>query len=173
MEVFGLAGWSGSGKTTTMERLLPAFQERGISVSTIKHAHHAFDIDQPGKDSFRHREAGAKEVMVSSANRWVLMHENRGDTEPSPEELITRMSPADLILIEGFKTWPHPKLEVHRREPGNDLLCLTDPTIIGVASDYPVEGLTIPVIDLADTDAMVDFILDSLGLSSRTEAGAA
>jgi molybdopterin-guanine dinucleotide biosynthesis protein B len=173
MQVFGLAGWSGSGKTTMMERLLPAISARGISVSTIKHAHHAFDIDKPGKDSFRHREAGAREVMISSTNRWVLMHENRGDAEPTPDELLARMSPVDLVLIEGFKSWPHFKLEIHRRGVGDGVLCHQDPTIVAVASDHPIANLHIPVIDLADTETIVDFVLDYVGLTAQTEAGAA
>ncbi len=173
MQVFGLAGWSGSGKTTMMERLLPAISARGISVSTIKHAHHAFDIDKPGKDSFRHREAGAREVMISSTNRWVLMHENRGDAEPTPDELLARMSPVDLALIEGFKSWPHFKLEIHRRGVGDGVLCHQDPTIVAVASDHPIANLHIPVIDLADTETIVDFVLDYVGLTAQTEAGAA
>lgn len=173
MQVFGLAGWSGSGKTTMMERLLPAISARGISVSTIKHAHHAFDIDKPGKDSFRHREAGAREVMISSTNRWVLMHENRGDAEPTPDELLARMSPVDLVLIEGFKSWPHFKLEIHRRGVGDGVLCHQDPTIVAVASDHQIANLHIPVIDLADTETIVDFVLDYVGLTAQTEAGAA
>ncbi len=165
MHVFGLAGWSGSGKTTMMERLLPAITARNVSVSTIKHAHHQFDIDKPGKDSHRHREAGAREVMISSTRRWVLMHENRGDAEPTPDELLSRMSPIDLVIIEGFKSWPHPKLEIHRRGIGDGLLCRNDPTIIAVASDHHVADLAIPVLELDNIDAIADFMLAHLGLS--------
>ena len=148
MHVFGLAGWSGSGKTTMMERLLPAIIARNVTVSTIKHAHHQFDIDKPGKDSHRHREAGAREVMISSTRRWVLMHENQGDAEPDP------------------------KLEIHRKNIGDGLLCLDDPTIVAVASDHAVANLTIPVLDLNDIAAIVDFMLDHLGLSLPAESGA-
>jgi molybdopterin-guanine dinucleotide biosynthesis protein B len=114
MRIFGLAGWSGSGKTTLMTALIPELVSRGLSVSTLKHAHHAFDIDQPGKDSWRHRQAGAREVMISSQNRWALMHELRGAPEPTFEDLARRMSPVDLLLVEGFKRQPHPKIEIHR-----------------------------------------------------------
>jgi molybdopterin-guanine dinucleotide biosynthesis protein B len=114
MQIFGLAGWSGSGKTTLMTALIPELISRGVTVSTLKHAHHAFDIDQPGKDSWRHRQAGAREVMISSPNRWALMHELRGAPEPSLDELVRRMSPVDLLLVEGFKRYPHPKIEVYR-----------------------------------------------------------
>ena len=122
MRIFGLAGWSGSGKTTLMTLLIPELVSRGITVSTLKHAHHSFDVDQPGKDSWRHRQAGAGEVMISSQNRWALMHELRGAPEPSLDELVGRMSPADLLLIEGFKRHPHPKIEVYRPSLGKPLL---------------------------------------------------
>ena len=171
MHVFGLAGWSGSGKTTMMERLLPAINARNVSVSTIKHAHHHFDIDKPGKDSYRHREAGAREVMVSSTRRWVLMHENRGEEEPTADELLSRMSPIDLVIIEGFKSWPHPKLEIHRRGIGDGLLCRTDQTIIAVASDHAIADLPIPVLELDDIDAIADFMLAHLGLSRPATSG--
>src|SRR5215469_4459277 len=145
MRVFGLAGWSGSGKTTLMTRLLPALIQRGVSVSTIKHAHHAFDVDQPGKDSHRHREAGATEVLVSSENRWALMHELRGDAEPALEQLLRHMSPVDLVIVEGFKRAALPKLEVHRAALGKPLLANEDRDIVAIASDLPVTGLgTLP-----------------------------
>src|SRR3546814_7799767 len=123
MNIVGLAGWSGSGKTTLLVRLLPELTARGIYVSTIKHAHHDFDIDRPGKDSFRHREAGATEVMVASGYRWALMREHRGGPEPTLPELLARMAPVDLMIVEGFKWDPHPKLEVHRPALGKPLLC--------------------------------------------------
>ena len=173
MRVFGLAGWSGSGKTTMMERMLPEIIARDVTVSTIKHAHHHFDIDKPGKDSYRHREAGAREVMISSSQRWVMMHENRGDAEPDPDDLLARMSPVDLVIIEGFKSWPHPKLEIHRRGVGDGLLCTKDSTIVAVASDHAVTGLTVPVLDLDDTSAVVDFMLTRMGLAASVESGAA
>src|SRR5215472_2468511 len=135
MRIFGLAGWSGSGKTTLMTALIPEFVSRGIAVSTIKHAHHSFDIDKPGKDSWHHRQAGAREVMVASGQRWALMHELRGAAEPSLDELLARMSPVDLVLVEGFKSHPHDKLEIHRPALGKPLLCLEDRHVVAVASD--------------------------------------
>ena len=138
MRIFGLAGWSGSGKTTLLAALIPEFVARGLTVSTIKHAHHEFDIDQPGKDSWRHRQAGAREVMVASSRRWALMHELRDAPEPPLEELVAKMSLVDLLLIEGWKRHPHPKLEVHRPSLGKPLLYPQDPEIVGIASDQPI-----------------------------------
>ena len=143
MRIFGLAGWSGSGKTTLMAALIPELVSRGITVSTLKHAHHAFDVDQPGKDSWRHRQAGAQEVMISSENRWALMHELRGAPEPAFEELVRRMSPVDLLLVEGFKRHPHPKIEVYRRSLGKPLLHPEDPSVVAIASDEMLPGLTL------------------------------
>lgn len=160
MKLFGLAGWSGSGKTTLMRALVPALIARGIRVSTIKHAHHSFDVDQPGKDSYEHRQAGATEVLVTSANRWALMHELRGAPEPSLEELATRLQPVDLLLVEGFKRHPHPKLEIHRPSNGKSLLCTDDPHIVAVASDVPLDGLPVPRLDLNDVPTIADFILE-------------
>ena len=159
MRIFGLAGWSGSGKTTLVTRLVPELTRRGLTVSTIKHAHHAFDVDQPGKDSWRHREAGASEVMVSSANRWALMHEHRGAPEATLDELICRMTPVDLLLVEGFKGEPHPKLEVYRAGLGKPLLCRDDPHIVALASDAPVVGLALPFFRLEDVAGIAGFIL--------------
>jgi molybdopterin-guanine dinucleotide biosynthesis protein B len=159
MQVFGIAGWSGSGKTTLLKGLIPDLIGRGLSVSSVKHAHHAFDIDVPGKDSYEHRAAGAREVMISSANRWALMHELKGDDEPSLDELIARMSPVDLLLVEGFKWEAHPKLEVHRPGVGKPLLQPDDPHIVAVASDTRLSGLDVPVIDLADIRGIADFIV--------------
>lgn len=159
MRIFGLAGWSGSGKTTLVTRLVPELIGRGRRVSTLKHAHHAFDVDQPGKDSWRHRAAGATEVIVSSANRWALMHEHRGAPEATLEELIRHMTPVDLLLVEGFKDQPHPKLEVHRPALGKPLLCRDDPHIVAVASDAPVAGLAVPLLALDDVPAIASFIL--------------
>lgn len=165
MKIFGLAGWSGSGKTTLMVRLIPALVARGISVSTMKHAHHAFDVDQPGKDSYEHRAAGATEVMISSANRWALMHELRGAPEASVEDLVARMTPVDLLIIEGFKRHAHPKLEVHRPALGKPLLCAEDPHVVAVASDAPVAGLRVPLLNLNDVPGIADFIIGHCGLA--------
>lgn len=166
MRVFGLAGWSGSGKTTLMTQLLPALLQRGVSVSTIKHAHHAFDVDQPGKDSYRHREAGATEVMISSENRWALMHELRGAAEPSLEQLLRHMSPVDLVIVEGFKRTAMPKLEIHRPSLGKPLLALEDADIVAVASDMPVAGLgALPRFALDDAGAIAAFIIDHLHIA--------
>jgi len=159
MRIFGLAGWSGSGKTTLMAALIPELVSRGITVSTLKHAHHAFDVDQPGKDSWRHRQAGAQEVMISSENRWALMHELRGAPEPAFEELVRRMSPADLLLVEGFKRHPHPKIEVYRRSLGKPLLHPEDPSVVAIASDEMLPGLTLSWLPLSDAGAVAAFIL--------------
>ncbi len=159
MRVFGLAGWSGSGKTTLVTRLIPALQRRGVTVSTVKHAHHDFDVDQPGKDSYRHREGGAHEVMVSSDRRWALLHELRGAPEPSIDELLRRMSPVDLVLIEGFKREPFPKLEVFRASLGKPLLASADEAIVAVASDAPIAGLRVPLLALDNVDAIAAFII--------------
>ena len=167
MKIFGLAGWSGSGKTTMLTRLLPALIERGVSVSTIKHAHHDFDIDQPGKDSYRHRMAGATEVLISSAHRWALMHELRGTPEPNLPALLARLSPVDLVLVEGFKHDPYDKLEVYRESVGKPLLAKADPHIVAVASDGPIAGLKLPRLDIDDTGTIVDFILRHCGLERR------
>lgn len=165
MKVFGLAGWSGSGKTTLLVRLIPALVSRGLSVSTIKHAHHGFDVDTPGKDSHAHRLAGAREVMVSSANRFALMHELRGAPEPTVEELVARMSPVDLLLIEGFKHHAHDKLEVHRPALGKPLLAASDPRVVAVASDAPLAGLAVPLLPLDDIEAIAGFVASHCGLA--------
>ncbi|HYM30901.1 MAG TPA: molybdopterin-guanine dinucleotide biosynthesis protein B [Candidatus Cybelea sp.] len=159
MKVFGLAGWSGSGKTTMLERLIPELNARGISVSTIKHAHHAFDVDTPGKDSYRHRQAGANEVLVSSEYRWALMHELRGKIEPKLSELLPHLSPVDLVIVEGFKRDAHDKLEVFRAAVGKPLMAFEDKRIVAVASDAPVPGLELPRLDLADPSAIADFVI--------------
>jgi len=157
--IFGLAGWSGSGKTTLVIRLIPALNARGIAVSTVKHAHHAFDIDQPGKDSWQHRQAGASEVLISSSQRWALMHEHRGAHEPALADLLVHMSPVDLVLVEGFKRESFPKLEIHRPSLGKPLLCEEDPDIVAVASDAPVPGLRVPHLALDDAARIADFII--------------
>ena len=165
MEIMGIVGWSGSGKTSLMVALLPLLREAGLKVSTMKHAHHAFDMDTPGKDSFLHREAGASEVLVVTGCRWVLMHESREEPEPAIEALIERMTPVDLLLIEGFKTHAHPKLEIHRPSEGKPLMCVQDPEIVAVASDVPLPGLAVPVLDLNDPRAIARFILAHRGFS--------
>jgi len=165
MRVIGLAGWSGAGKTTLVVRLVPELVRRGLSVSTMKHAHHGFDVDQPGKDSFRHREAGATEVLVASERRWALMHENRDQPEPSAAELMRQMTPVDLLIVEGFKREGHDKLEIHRRETGKPLLYPDDPKIVAVLSDEALPGCHLPVIDIDEIPAIADFILAHLGLT--------
>jgi molybdopterin-guanine dinucleotide biosynthesis protein B len=164
MKIFGLAGWSGSGKTTLMVHLLPELVGRGVKVSTIKHAHHDFEIDRPGKDSYEHREAGATEVMVTGGKRWALMHEIREKAEPSVAELMRHMTAVDLLMIEGFKNDEHPKLEVFRAATGKSLLCTQDQNIVAVASDEALAGLDIPQLDLNNVPAIADFIIDYCGL---------
>lgn len=146
-----------------MERLVAEITGRGISVSTVKHAHHSFEIDHPGKDSYRHREAGAREVLLASGKRWVLMNELRGRDEPSLEDLLSRLSPVDLVLIEGYKSAEHPKVEAFRRETGNPLIAEQDLTIKAVAADHEID-LDRPVFDLNDTKSIADFILGEVGL---------
>lgn len=173
MKVFGLAGWSGSGKTTLMVKLLPELIGRGLTVSTMKHTHHSFDIDKPGKDSYEHRAAGATEVMITSAKRWALLRELRGEPEPDMDAQIARMTPVDLLLIEGFKTNRHPKMEVHRPALGKPLLCVGDPTVVAVATDSPLSGVRVPVFDLNDAVGIADFIVLHCGLGARRRHGAA
>jgi molybdopterin-guanine dinucleotide biosynthesis protein B len=163
MKVFGFAGWSGSGKTTLIEALIPRFIERGLTVSLIKHAHHSFDVDQPGKDSYRLREAGCQEVLVSSETRWVIQHELRGDSEPTLDEHIKRLSPCDLLLVEGYKRNPMPKLEIYRAANGKPLLHPEDPHIVGIASDVALAS-ALPRFELSDHDAIANFILTHSGL---------
>ena len=167
MKVIGISGWSGSGKTTLVIRLLPMLNERGFSVSTIKHAHHAFDVDLPGKDSYRHRDAGAREVLISSHNRWALMHEHRGDSEAGLTDLLARLTPVDLVLVEGFKDYPHDKIEIYRESVGKPLRAGSDPNVVAVASDRPLAGLGVPVLDLDDADAIAEFIIRHQELTSR------
>jgi len=167
MKVMGIVGWSGSGKTQLVIRLLPELTRRGLIVSTVKHAHHAFDVDTPGKDSYEHRRAGAQEVMVSSANRWALMHEHRGAPEALLAELLARMTPVDLVLVEGFKSAPHDKIEVWRRAVGQPLLAASDPHVVAVASDAPVDGTALPRLDLDDAGAIAEFIIAHDARASR------
>lgn len=163
MKVFGLAGYSCSGKTTLLEGLIPYFTAQGLSVALIKHAHHDFDIDQPGKDSYRHRQAGATEVLVSSDQRWALMHELRGAEAPSLQAHLARLSPCDLVLVEGFKREPIPKLEIHRLANAKPLLFPEDSHIIAIATDAPITT-ALPRFEMGATDAIGLFILQSLGI---------
>jgi molybdopterin-guanine dinucleotide biosynthesis protein B len=160
MKVIGLAGWSGAGKTTLLARLIPYFGAEGLRVSVIKHAHHSFDVDIPGKDSWVHRQAGAVEVLVSSGKRWALMHELRGAAEPRLPELLGRMSRVDLVVVEGFKSEPHRKIEVHRAANGKALLFPDDPGIVGIAADAVVESV-LPSAHLDDIPAIAAMMLGS------------
>ncbi len=177
MKVFGLAGWSGSGKTTLAIKLIPALVARGVTVSTIKHAHHSFDIDHPGKDSYEHRRAGATEVMVTSGERWALMRELRGAAELDITALVARMSPVDLVLVEGFKREPHDKIEVFRAARGRLPLCRKDPRIVAIACDEPdcaaLAAVALPRLDLNDVGAVADFIIAHCGFAPATTEAAA
>jgi len=163
MRLYGVVGWKNAGKTGLMERLVTEITGRGFSVSTVKHAHHSFDVDHAGKDSFRHRAAGATEVLLASRNRFALMHELRETDEPGLAELLARLSPVDLVLVEGYKGESHPKIEAHRAATSNPLIAPDDPTIRAVASDTAL-SLDRPVFDLNDTQAIVGFILSEVGL---------
>jgi molybdopterin-guanine dinucleotide biosynthesis protein B len=165
MKILGLGGWSGAGKTTLLAKLIPELIRRGISVSTMKHAHHGFDVDQPGKDSYVHRQAGATEVLIASEKRWALMHELRQASEPKAAELAKHMSPVDLLLVEGFKREPHDKLEIYRAENAKPLLSTDDPTYVAILSDTPVSNTKLPVIDLNDVPAIADFIAKHCALT--------
>lgn len=163
MKVIGFAGWSGSGKTTLVEQVIGLLEARGLIVSLIKHAHHDFDIDYPGKDSWRHRHAGCREVLVTGGKRWAVMHELRGRDELSLNEALAQLSPCDLVLVEGFKRQPIPKIEIYRAEIGKPLLFPDDPSIIAVASDVP-QTTSLPQLDLNDPAAVAGFILKTTGL---------
>jgi len=163
MKIFGIVGWSGSGKTELLVKLLPEFRRRGFKVSTMKHTHHNFDMDKPGKDSYRHREAGAEEVMVASGGRWALVHELRDEPEPDMDFLIGQMTPVDLLLIEGFKRNKHPKMEVSRPATGKSLIAVEDDTIVAVASDEHIDGVTVPLFDLDNVIEVADFIIKFTG----------
>lgn len=166
MKIFGIAGWSGSGKTTLLAKLLPQLIGRGLSVSTIKHSSHNFEIDKPGKDSYVHRDAGASEVLIASARRWALIHENRAEPEAALETLIARMTPVDLLLVEGFKRYPHEKLEVYRQANGKPLLYPGDPKIVAVASDVPLPQCQLRAFGIDDVQAIADFIIAHCGLKA-------
>lgn len=164
MKVVGLVGWSGAGKTTLIERMLAALRARGLSVSTVKHAHHGFDLDQPGKDTWRHREAGAQEVLVAGGARWALLHEVAGP-EPGLPDLLARLSPVDLVLVEGFKRHAYPKIEVHRPALGKPPIWPGDPGIVAVAADAPVQGCNRPLLALNDAEQIVAWTLHFLRIS--------
>jgi molybdopterin-guanine dinucleotide biosynthesis protein B len=159
MRIIGLAGWSGSGKTTLITKLVPCLLARGLRVSTLKHAHHGFDLDKPGKDSFVHRAAGATEVIISSAKRWAILHELREEPEWDLADLVAKMSPVDLVLVEGFKRDAFPKLEIHRAENGKPLLHSDDPHIVAVACDTALPDAKVPVVDLNDIEKIADLLL--------------
>jgi molybdopterin-guanine dinucleotide biosynthesis protein B len=159
MRIIGLAGYSGSGKTTLLGKAIPRLIARGLTVSTLKHAHHEFDVDQPGKDSHTHRMAGATEVLVASSRRFALVHELRGEAEPPLAMLLGKLAPVDLVLIEGYKREPHPKLEVHRAAVGRPLLAPSDTAIVAIASDVAVPSAPVPVLDLNDIEGIVEVLI--------------
>jgi molybdopterin-guanine dinucleotide biosynthesis protein B len=171
MRIIGLAGWSGSGKTTLITKALPCLIARGQRVSTIKHAHHGFDLDQPGKDSFMHRTAGATEVVISSARRFAILHELRDDPEWDLPDLLGKLAPVDLVLVEGFKRDAFPKVEIHRAANGKPLLQPDDPHIVAIACDTPLPDAKVPVIDLNDIERIVDELL-RLAVPLRSAAAA-
>jgi molybdopterin-guanine dinucleotide biosynthesis protein B len=171
MRIIGLAGWSGSGKTTLITKVLPVLIGRGLKVSTLKHAHHGFDLDKPGKDSFMHRASGATEVIISSERRWAVLHELRGEEEWDLPALLSKASPVDLVLVEGFKREPFPKLEIFRRENGKPLLHPDDPHIVAVASDAAVPEAKVPVIDLNNIEVIADMLFQrAVPIDQVTEA---
>ncbi len=169
--VFGVTGWKNSGKTTLVTKLVEEMTRRGYRVSTIKHAHHAFDIDKEGADSHRHRQAGASEVAIVSGTRWALMHELRGEEEPSLNDVICRLSPCDIVIIEGYKREDHPKIEARRLEARNrEPLAPQDPHIVAIAADYPLEGEALPGFALDEVATIADFIIDYARLPRRDAA---
>ncbi|MCF8467511.1 MAG: molybdopterin-guanine dinucleotide biosynthesis protein B [Sneathiella sp.] len=168
MNVIGISGWSGNGKTTLLTRLIPVLLERGYTVSSIKHAHHKFDIDTPGKDSYRHREAGAQEVLISSSSRWALMHENRDGKEASLDELLQKMAPVDILLIEGFKSEDFPKIEVWRAESGTSPRMTSDQSVIAIATPDLTLKAPVPVLNLNDENSVADFIVQYFNLEATT-----
>jgi len=166
LKLLGIAGYSGSGKTTLLEKVIPLLKQHGLHISVIKHAHHDFDIDRPGKDSFRHREAGAHEVMIASGHRWALMHELRLEVEPSLEYLCARLTPCDLVLVEGYKFSPIPKLEVHRIDTAHPLLHPNDPNIVAVVTDSKA-ALPLPTLDIDAPQQVADYILDYFSFRNK------
>jgi len=170
MRIIGLAGWSGSGKTTLITKLLPRLTARSLRVSTLKHAHHGFDLDQPGKDSFMHRAAGATEVIVSSARRFAILHELRDEPEWDLKDLAAKMSPVDLVLVEGFKRDSFPKIEIHRAANGKPLIHPDDPYIVAIAADTTLPQAKVPVVDLDDIDAIAELVLAKAVPLEKAEA---
>ncbi len=170
MKVLGIAGWKNSGKTRLTERLIRELASRGLAIATIKHAHHGFDTDQPGTDSHRHRKAGAGEVLVSSSKRWALIHENPG-AEPGLDQLLAQLSPADLVIVEGFKGEPHPKIETRRQAAAGPALCDDDPAVFAIASDSPTPAANLPVFSLDDIIGIADLVMHHYRLADRQEAG--
>ena len=164
MKIIGIAGYSGSGKTTLIEKVIPLLVAEGLRVSLVKHAHHEFDVDQPGKDSYRHRHAGCTEVLVSSSRRWALMHELRGAAEPSLSEQLRHLAPCDIVIVEGYKSEPIAKVEVHRRAAGAPLLYPADPHVVAVATDEPLDT-KLPQLGIDDVEGIARFILEHLGLN--------
>src|SRR5271154_7358951 len=173
MRIIGLAGWSGSGKTTLVTSVIPVLVKRGLKVATVKHAHHEFDLDQPGKDSWRHREAGATEVAIVSGRRWALVHELRGEPEPPLAEILAKLSPVDLVIVEGFKRHAYPKLEIYRSAVGKPLLHPDDDCIVAVATDAPLPQAQVPVLMLSDVESIATMLpaeappLDRIGEQSE------
>ncbi len=164
MKIIGIAGFSGSGKTTLIEKLIPVLVREGLRVSLVKHAHHEFDVDQPGKDSYRHRHAGCAEVLISSSKRWALMHELRGAAEPALEEQLKHLSPCDLVIVEGYKSEPIAKIEVHRRASHTPLLYPEDPHVVAIATNEPLDT-ALPQLDLDDAEDVARFVVKHLGLN--------
>lgn len=168
-KIFGITGWKNSGKTTLTEKVVRELCERGYKISTVKHAHHTFDIDSQGTDSFRHRSAGATEVAIVSFSRWALMHELREAQEPTLEEITGRMTPCDLIIVEGYKSDPHPKIEVRRKEsPTQTPLCPDQYSIVAIATDEVLTGQSVPVLDLNNIPSVCDFIEDYCALQRKS-----
>lgn len=173
MKIFGLVGWSGSGKTTLIRKLIPELIGRGFRISTMKHTHHNFDIDKPGKDSFEHRQAGATQVLITGKKRWALLNENRQAPEPTIEELLERMDEVDLVLIEGFKSYPHAKIEVFRPSVGKEMIAETDNSVVAIATDEELAEFGLPILDLNDISAVADFVITHCELQKSEIHGAA
>jgi len=158
MRIIGLAGWSGSGKTTLVTNVIPVLVKRGLKVATVKHAHHEFDTDQPGKDSWMHRQAGASEVAIVSSRRWAIVHELGGEPEPPLGDVLAKLSPVDLVIVEGFKRHRHPKLEVYRAAVGKPLLHPDDDCIVAIATDAPLPEAQVPVLMLGDVESIATML---------------